>query len=79
MYLWAHAGEAGLRGCDASIKRNTALIKKLRSLTADNEAAVLKDCAAVNQEKAGHNGLFFCVYAQRSTIMAIIACAAFVL
>jgi regulator of nonsense transcripts 2 len=43
--------EADLRSLESSIKRNTALIKKLKALSEDSKKALLDDVAKVNQSK----------------------------
>lgn len=50
-------GEAELRALDSSIKRNTALAKKLRGLTEDNAAALQDECSKVNQAKVRMGGV----------------------
>jgi hypothetical protein len=47
----ACADEAALRSCDSSIKRNTALLKKMRMLAEDNVDSLIKECQTVNQAK----------------------------
>ncbi|CAL8462985.1 g2519 [Coccomyxa elongata] len=43
--------DADLRKLDASVKRNTALIKKLRSVSEESRAALLDDISRTNQSK----------------------------
>jgi hypothetical protein len=43
--------EADLRSLDSSLKRNTALIKKIKVLSEDSKKALLDDIAKVNQSK----------------------------
>lgn len=45
--------DAALRKLDASVKRNTALIKKLRSVSEESRAALLDDISRTNQSKVG--------------------------
>ncbi len=45
--------DANLRKLDASVKRNTALIKKLRSVSEESRAALLDDISRTNQSKVG--------------------------
>lgn len=45
--------DADLRKLDASVKRNTALIKKLRSVSEESRAALLDDISRTNQSKVG--------------------------
>ncbi|KAL6779603.1 UPF2 [Auxenochlorella protothecoides x Auxenochlorella symbiontica] len=44
-------GEAALAQLDSSMKRNTALTRKLRTLTEETRASVLEDAARTNQSK----------------------------
>lgn len=44
-------GEDDLKRLDSSVKRNSALVKKLRQLTEEGCAGVLKDVANTNQSK----------------------------
>lgn len=50
------AGEAELKGLDSSMKRNTALLRKLRQLGEDTRASLLEEVAKVNQSKVGGRG-----------------------
>ena len=43
-----------IKRLDASVKKNTALIKKLRNITEDNAASLLDDIARTNQSKVRH-------------------------
>jgi hypothetical protein len=43
--------ESDLRKLDASVKRNTALIKKLRSISEESKASLLEDILRTNQIK----------------------------
>lgn len=43
--------ELDLKKLDASVKRNTALIKRLRNITEDSAASLLDDIARTNQSK----------------------------
>ena len=43
-----------IKKLDASVKKNTALIKKLRNITEDNAASLLDDVARTNQSKVRH-------------------------
>lgn len=45
--------EAAMRGADSSIKRNTALLKKMRMLAEDSVAGLVAECQTVNQAKVG--------------------------
>ncbi len=45
------AGEDELKQLDSSIKRNSALTKKLKQLTEDNKQAILDDIRKTNQSK----------------------------
>ncbi|KAK9809827.1 hypothetical protein WJX73_010709 [Symbiochloris irregularis] len=44
-------GEADLRKFDSSVKRNTALVKRLRQLSEDTAGSILEDVARTNQSK----------------------------
>lgn len=44
-------GDADLRKLDSSVKRNTALIKRLRQLSGDAAGTILEDIARTNQSK----------------------------
>lgn len=44
-------GEEEMKRLDSSVKRNTALIKKLRQVTEDNYKGILEDIRKVNQSK----------------------------
>ncbi len=49
-----HAGQlydADIKKLDASVKRNTSLIKKLRNITEDNAASLLEEIARTMQSK----------------------------
>ena len=49
-----NAGElydADIKKLDASVKRNTSLIKKLRNITEDNVASLLEEIARTMQSK----------------------------
>lgn len=50
------AGEGELKGLDSSMKRNTALLRKLRQLGEDTRASLLEEVAKVNQSKVGAGG-----------------------
>lgn len=43
-----------IKKLDASVKKNTALIKKLRNITEDNVSSLLDDIARTNQSKVRH-------------------------
>jgi regulator of nonsense transcripts 2 len=43
--------ESDLRKLDASVKRNTALIKKLRGISEESRAGLLEDILRTNQSK----------------------------
>ncbi len=43
--------EAALRKLDASVKRNSALTKKLRGISEEGRTALLEDIARTNQSK----------------------------
>jgi hypothetical protein len=43
-----------IKRLDASVKKNTALIKKLRNITEDNAVSLLDDIARTNQAKVHH-------------------------
>ena len=43
-----------IKKLDASVKKNTALIKKLRNITEGNAASLLDDIARTNQSKVRH-------------------------
>ena len=45
------AGETEKRRLDSSVKRNTAVLKKLRQLSEDSSASILEDLHKVNQTK----------------------------
>ena len=45
------AGDSELRQLDSSVKRNTALIKRLRQISEDTREALLQDIARTNQSK----------------------------
>ena len=45
------ADEADVKGKDASVKRNTALLKKLRSLSEETRVATCEDICRTNQGK----------------------------
>ena len=45
------AGEELLKQLDSSVKRNNALIKKLKQLTEDTSASVMDEVQKVNQAK----------------------------
>lgn len=45
------AEENQLKKLDSSVKRNTALVKKLRQVTEENKDAILDDIRKVNQTK----------------------------
>ena len=45
------ADDSELRMLDSSVKRNTALVKRLRQLSEDNTASVLEDISRTNQSK----------------------------
>lgn len=45
------AGEADLRKLDSSVKRNTALVKKLRQVGEESRQALLDDIGKTNQSK----------------------------
>ena len=49
--LDSHAAEQELRTLDSSVKRNTALIKKLRLINEDTKDALLADIRRANQTK----------------------------
>lgn len=44
-------GEAELKQLDASMKRNSAIIRKLRALSEESRASLLDDIAKTNQSK----------------------------
>eukprot|EP00884_Botryococcus_braunii_P019012 jgi/Botrbrau1/5795/Bobra.0155s0018.1 len=46
-------GIADLKKLDTSVKRNTALVKKLRQIGEDGLDSLLKDVKATNQSKVG--------------------------
>jgi hypothetical protein len=50
------AGEDSLKKLDSSMKRNTALIRKLRALSEESRQSVLDDIAKTNQSKVGPAG-----------------------
>ena len=43
--------DSDLRKLDASVKRNTALIKRLRSLSEESKAGLLEEITRTNQSK----------------------------
>lgn len=66
-----------IKKLDASVKRNTTLIKRLRNITEDSANSLLDDIARTNQSKVsdgsmGHSGaaLYDSLYAQTYIAMA---------
>lgn len=45
--------ESSSAGLDSSMKKNTALIRKLRTLHEENSAMIMADIGKVNQSKVG--------------------------
>jgi len=50
------ADEGVLKKLDSSVKRNTALIKKVRQVNEDTREGLLDDIRRTNQSKVGGNG-----------------------
>lgn len=48
--------DSALKGLDSSMKRNTALTRKLRQLSEDTRQSILDDIAKTNQSKVGVQG-----------------------
>ena len=61
------AGEAEKRKLDSSVKRNTAVLKKLRQLSEDSSASILEDLHKVNQSKVHTLLLFAAVQSSSSS------------
>ena len=51
------AGEEALKQLDSSMKRNSALIRKLKALSEESRQSILDDIAKTNQSKVGRRGL----------------------
>jgi hypothetical protein len=47
------SGDAEFKKLDSTVKRNTALVKKLRQIAEDGLESLLKDILATNQSKVG--------------------------
>ena len=61
-----HLGTS-VKKLDASVKRNTTLIKRLRNITEESAASLLDDIARTNQSKVSadnlrHDNFFFLAY-----------------
>ena len=50
------AGEDALKKLDSSMKRNSALIRKLKALSEESRQSILDDIAKTNQSKVGRRG-----------------------
>ncbi len=57
--LLTASADAALKSRDSSVKRNVALIKRLRALSEDTRQAVLEDIDKVNQSKVGATAVAF--------------------
>lgn len=52
------AGGADLKKLDSTVKRNNALVKKLRQIAEDGLDSLLKDVLATNQSKVKSHSFF---------------------
>jgi len=66
------SGESELTRLDSSIKKNSAFIKKLKLLTADNGKQLLAEAAKLNLSKVGVNKVVPTRTAVRQSIKAVV-------